>query len=64
MIAQTPAHHAVGLWNGFSAVLDSLRPLAALVIDGVRRWSVDCLWVKPWSLRQSSPKDMPTKTIR
>lgn len=38
--------------------------LAALVIYGVGRWSVDCLWLKPWSLRQSSPKDMPARAIR
>lgn len=38
--------------------------LAALVIHGVGRWSVDCLWLKPWSLRQTTPQEMPAKAIR
>lgn len=28
--------------------------LAALVIHGVGRWSVDCLWLKPWAERRSA----------
>src|SRR5690606_34785283 len=31
MIRHTPIHFAMGLWNRFSSLLDSLRPLAALV---------------------------------
>jgi putative oxidoreductase len=38
--------------------------LAALVIYGVGRWSVDCLWLKPWSLRQTPAQEMPAKAIR
>ncbi|HEX5739844.1 MAG TPA: DoxX family protein [Hydrogenophaga sp.] len=38
--------------------------LAALVIYGVGRWSIDCLWLKPWSVRQTAPQDMPAQAIR
>ena len=38
--------------------------LAALVIYGVGRWSVDCLWLKPWSVRQVPQQEMPAHSIR
>lgn len=38
--------------------------LAALVIYGVGRWSVDCLWLKPWSVRHAPQQEMPAHSIR
>lgn len=38
--------------------------LAALVVYGVGRWSVDCLWLKPWSVRRMPAQDTPEQAIR
>jgi putative oxidoreductase len=38
--------------------------LAALVVYGVGRWSVDCLWLKPWAVRLTTPHGAPAHNIR